>query len=212
MKRARRISIYYLLAVGALAVGQSSAQVSKNGQAQGRLLVKGPATFNKQVTVKGKATFNNVEIIGKAKIVLPADSIIVGTVPGQIQNGEAQANSLRSKNLQETIDDELAVDLKGLLPGSTWTIKNVTADQTFANTTGRITFSLDGKTLTLESGYFASAGLVSGSESSFCLIPPEKLTINYSDEMFCISIGSVKTAHLIQKVLRMLRSLSLSRI
>ncbi len=80
-------------------------------------------------------------------------------------------NSLASNNLQSALDNELAVDLATTLPGSTWTIKNRSADDTYGTAVGEVTFSADGKmTLT---GRFAAAGLVEGSENSFCNIPSD---------------------------------------
>lgn len=80
-------------------------------------------------------------------------------------------NALASNNLQSALDNELAVDLATALPGSTWTIQNRSADDTYGNVGGEVTFTKDGKmTLT---GRFAAAGLVSGAETSFCNIPTD---------------------------------------
>jgi hypothetical protein len=80
-------------------------------------------------------------------------------------------NTLAAKNLQSALDDELAVDLATLLPGTTWTIENRTYDEAYGRT-GEVTFTKDGQ-MTL-SGYFAAGGMVSGSvEDSNCEIPQE---------------------------------------
>ena len=60
--------------------------------------------------------------------------------------------------------------LAQLLAG-TWTVVNETTDTTYAGPTasGQVTFFAD--ILTMDAGGFAAAGLVAGSEDSFCLIP-----------------------------------------
>lgn len=79
-------------------------------------------------------------------------------------------NALASSNLQSALDNELAVDLTALLPGSTWTIQNRTADATYKGFGGEVSFSADGK-MTV-SGHFAAAGLVSESVAdTFCNFP-----------------------------------------
>jgi hypothetical protein len=61
-------------------------------------------------------------------------------------------------------------ELAQVLAG-TWTVVNETTDTTYAGPTasGQVTFSAD--TLTMDAGGFAAAGLVAGSEASFCVIP-----------------------------------------
>ena len=61
-------------------------------------------------------------------------------------------------------------DLAQVLAG-TWTVVNETTDTTYAGPTasGQVTFFAD--TLTMDARGFAAAGLVAGSEDSFCLIP-----------------------------------------
>src|SRR5262245_27495099 len=52
----------------------------------------------------------------------------------------------------------------------TWTVRNETVDETYAGTMGQVTFLNDGS-MTIDSGRFAAAGLVAGSEDASCLIP-----------------------------------------
>lgn len=78
-------------------------------------------------------------------------------------------NSLASDNLQKALDEELSVDVGKALIG-TWEVTNRTSDPTYAETTGKVTFTAD--TVTLDSGRFAAAGLVeAGAENTFCPIP-----------------------------------------
>ena len=67
-------------------------------------------------------------------------------------------SKLKSGNLQSALDDELAIDLTQLLPGSTWHITNKTSDRWYKNTR-QVTF--DTEPLTVNSGKFAAAGLFS---------------------------------------------------
>jgi len=54
--------------------------------------------------------------------------------------------------------------------GTTWTIVNKSIDSFYSGTTGQITFSTD--TFTVDSGRFASAGIVAASENDdFCFKP-----------------------------------------
>jgi len=103
------------------------------------------------------------------------------------------SNALKSDNLQDALDKEIAVSLQKTLTGQTWNITNKTSDTTYAGTTGMgvVKFNDDG-TMTLLSGGFAAIGKVSGSENSFCNIPQ---TINYeliSNDVVYVS-ASVKS-------------------
>jgi len=103
------------------------------------------------------------------------------------------SNALKSDNLQDALDKEIAVSLQKTLTGQTWNITNKTADTTYAGTTGAgvVKFNDDG-TMTLLSGAFAAIGKVNGNENSFCNIPQ---TINYeliSNDVVYVS-SSVKS-------------------
>lgn len=78
-------------------------------------------------------------------------------------------NSLASDNLQKALDEELSVDVGKALIG-TWEVTNRTSDPTYAETTGKVTFSAD--TLALDAGRFAAAGVVGASEGTPCYVPP----------------------------------------
>ena len=65
-------------------------------------------------------------------------------------------NALKSTNLQDALNDELAVDLAALLPGSTWTIINK-GNYAYSGNTGSVTFS--NGTLTLDAGTFGAVGI-----------------------------------------------------
>jgi hypothetical protein len=55
-------------------------------------------------------------------------------------------NSLTSENLQRALDDEIAPDLNKILPGTTWSVvnKNGGDSDNYDNTTGQVTFNVDG--------------------------------------------------------------------
>ena len=84
---------------------------------------------------------------------------------------ETTDNALNSNNLQDALNNEMAIDLSKLLPGTTWTVTNKSANSTYKGTTGQVTFSNDG-TFTIDSGRFAAGGIISASENvSSCYIP-----------------------------------------
>ncbi|AKJ04025.1 hypothetical protein ATI61_101879 [Archangium gephyra] len=74
-------------------------------------------------------------------------------------------NALESSNLQAALDDELAVGLATLLPGTTWSITNRAGDPEYNGSTGELTFNKDG-TATLVSGKFAVIGMGHPGSSS----------------------------------------------
>lgn len=78
---------------------------------------------------------------------------------------DPSGNALSSDNLQSALDNELAIDLSTLLPGTTWTMTNKTTDSWFKDSTGEVAFSTNG-TLTVEQGKFGAAGVMSDSELS----------------------------------------------
>lgn len=92
---------------------------------------------------------------------------------------DTASNALKSDNLQDALDKEIAVSLSKVLTGNTWQITNKTSDTTYTGTTGIVKFNADG-TMTLVSGYFAAIGKVNGNENPAngipCSIPQ---TINY---------------------------------
>ena len=73
---------------------------------------------------------------------------------------DTSANTLSSTNLQSVLDDEMAVDLSTLLPGTTWTVSN-RDDDINSYATGSITFG--DNTITVNSGDFGAAGYLSTS-------------------------------------------------
>lgn len=90
-----------------------------------------------------------------------ADNVVIDT----------SGNVLTSTNLQDALNNEMAVDLSKLLPGTTWTITNKTSQSFYSGTTGQVTFSTN-STLTVDSGRFAAGGIVSASENfPTCYIP-----------------------------------------
>lgn len=66
-------------------------------------------------------------------------------------------NKLTSTNLQNALDNEMAVKLSTVLIG-TWTIANKTKDPYYDGLTGQITVADDG-TFSMDSGVFAAAGI-----------------------------------------------------
>jgi len=75
-----------------------------------------------------------------------------------------EGNALTSDNLQEALDDEIAIDITKVLKGSTWEVKNKTQEEAYVGTKGEITFSSTENTFTLNFGRFAAAGLIHESE------------------------------------------------
>jgi len=65
---------------------------------------------------------------------------------------------------------------KTWLAGTTWSIVNKTIDPLYSGTTGKITFSTD--SFTIDSGRFAAAGIVAGSETTNppCPIPIDPIS------------------------------------
>lgn len=66
-------------------------------------------------------------------------------------------NKLSSDDLQDALDNEMAVDLSTVFVG-TWTIENKTKDPAYDGLSGQITVSSDG-TFSMDSGVFAAAGI-----------------------------------------------------
>jgi hypothetical protein len=90
---------------------------------------------------------------------------------------DTSGNGLKSGNLQDALDKELAINLAKTLTGRTWNVTNKTSDPTYMGTTGVVTFNADG-TMTLASGYFAAIGKVNGNETPANGIPcnvPQKI-------------------------------------
>jgi len=77
---------------------------------------------------------------------------------------ESHTNALKSDNLQDALDNEMAIDLEQLLPGTTWEVSNRTRDELYEGFAGQITFSDIDDTFTIDSGRFAAAGILHPSE------------------------------------------------
>ena len=67
------------------------------------------------------------------------------------------ANVLESADLQAALDDEMAIDLSELLPGTTWDVVNEGEDQSYGGTTGQVSFAES--TMSVDSGSLGAAGL-----------------------------------------------------
>lgn len=78
---------------------------------------------------------------------------------------DTSSNALRSDNLQDALDKEMAINLPKVLAGKTWKITNRTSDPVHTGTTGVVKINDDGS-MTLVSGYFAAIGQVHGSETN----------------------------------------------
>lgn len=77
---------------------------------------------------------------------------------------DISGNALTSTNLQDALNNEMAVDLSKLLPGTTWAIINKTTDASYKNSIGEVTFLSDG-TLTIDNqGKFAAAGVMNNTD------------------------------------------------
>ena len=103
---------------------------------------------------------------GAARAYKMADSNVDDSTRILAQNVvlDTAGNALTSNNLQSAMDNELAIDLSKLLPGTTWTVTNKTTQSSFKGTTGNVTFS--NNTIQLNSGIMAAAGISAGDENS----------------------------------------------
>jgi hypothetical protein len=103
------------------------------------------------------------------------------------------SNGLTSDNLQDALDNELAVSLAKTLIGKTWNITNKSMDIFYADTTGIATFNNDG-TMTLISGRFAAIGEIHVSENSICDYPQSiKYEIISDEVVYVISNNKSRT-------------------
>ncbi|RJO59631.1 hypothetical protein C4546_00895 [Candidatus Parcubacteria bacterium] len=70
------------------------------------------------------------------------------------------ANYIASTNLQKALDEELAVDLTKLLPGTTWNVANYPPTEGHSEwDSGQVTFSSTGLTVTINTGAMLAADL-----------------------------------------------------
>jgi len=116
------------------------------------LLLFGVIIVQNNCSSKAKASANN-QVMAK--------DVILNTA----------GNDLTSTNLQSALDNELAVNLSTLLPGTTWTITNITSDPTYSGITGIVSFTND--TFTLVSGALAAFGI---AFNSHCYVPANKIS------------------------------------
>jgi hypothetical protein len=73
---------------------------------------------------------------------------------------ETDANSLESRNLQDALDNEMAIDIPSALSGKTWSLENKSGISFFNNTLGQITFS-SSSSFTVDSGTVGVTGMKS---------------------------------------------------
>lgn len=118
----------------------------------------GNVKVNDNLTVTG-----NLHVDGTNNLTVNAADVQIQTSHVSSTNGETY---LESTNLQNALDNELAIDLPTLLPGTTWTVQNITSDPTYSDSSGQITFGTD--TLTIDSGKLAALGVVNPDDDSMC--------------------------------------------
>lgn len=122
----------------------------------------GPVKVKDNLKVTG-----NLTVDGSSNIAVSAQDVLLG---GAQPSNLGEQSYLQSETLQQALNNELAIDLSALLPGTTWSVTNVSKDSTYEDTTGQMTFNEDG-TITLDSGRVAVAGWVAASENSDCSVP-----------------------------------------
>ncbi|MCL4557427.1 MAG: fibronectin type III domain-containing protein [Deltaproteobacteria bacterium] len=116
------------------------------------LLLFGIIIFQSSCSSKAKAS---------ASIQVMARDVMLNTA----------GNDLTSTNLQSALDNELAIDLTSVLPGTTWTITNITSDPIYSGISGVVSFTTNTFSL---SGAFAAFGV---ADNAYCYIPSP--TISY---------------------------------
>lgn len=117
----------------------------------------GPVRIKDNLKVTG-----NLDVDGTSNITVNASDVRISST----NSATGVSSFLESKNLQNALDNELAIDLESFLPGTTWAVSNTTSDTTYYGYTGQITF--DDTALTIDSGRVAAFGLTHPDSGSFC--------------------------------------------
>lgn len=105
----------------------------------------------------------NLRVGGESDLEIDARDVVIRTRDVSSNNPNTY---LESTNLQNALDNELAVNLSDFLPGTTWTVTNITSDTIYANSTGQVTFSSDG--IVLDAGRLAALGITHDDEETGC--------------------------------------------
>lgn len=142
---------------------------------------------NKKGAVKVKDNLvvtGNLNVEGETNLAVSASNITL--------NNDASTASIasftESENLQDALDNEIAIDFASLLPGTTWTVTNVSEEDDYTGTTGQITFSEDGASFSLDSGRMAPGGLVDADEDSSCNAPTGDISYTlYNNQVLYIT-------------------------
>lgn len=120
--------------------------------------------INVQAGIKnteGKVKVNDdLRVTGNITGDLAASNVVLGSGGGTSLSTQS---ALDSDNLQDALNEELAINFSQRLPGTTWDISNTTNQVTYADSTGQITF-VDEDTATIDTGSFAAAGLNADDE------------------------------------------------
>lgn len=128
-------------------VFQKSVNAQKHiKNSDGAVTIKDNAKVTGNVTVEG-----NLTVEGETNLNVDAGEVALNT---------SSMSRLTSSTLDEALEEEIAIDIAEMVKGKTWTVTNTTQDGFFENTTGQVTFSDDGTTFTLDSGFFAATGMV----------------------------------------------------
>ncbi len=125
---------------------------------------KGIKNSSGAVTVKDNLrVIGNLDLDGSHNLTIDAADVTITTDSPQ---GTGPTSFLESTDLQTALDNELAIDLSTLLPGTTWTVENVTSDETYNGTTGQVSFTAD--SMTVDEGRVAAFGLTHPDSGATC--------------------------------------------
>lgn len=125
---------------------------------------KGIKNTSGSVTIKDNLRVTgDLDLEGGHNITVDAADVMITTDNPQ---GNTPASYLESTDLQSALDDELAIDLATLLPGTTWTVENVTSDDTYNGFTGQVSFTADA--MIVDEGRIAAFGLTHPDTDSIC--------------------------------------------
>jgi hypothetical protein len=93
---------------------------------------------------------------------------------------ETDDNSLESENLQDALDNEMAINIPSALSGKSWSVENRSALPDLDNCQGQITFS-SSSSVTIESGKLAVPGIWSKSADRSSIYGGNGFEYQYSE-------------------------------
>lgn len=125
---------------------------------------KGIKNSSGAVTVKDNLhVTGDLDLDGSHNLTIDAADV---TITSNNPQGAGPTSFLESTDLQTALDNELAIDLNTVLPGTTWTVENVTSDETYDGFTGQVSFTAD--TMAVDEGRVAAFGLTHPDSGSSC--------------------------------------------